>query len=127
LNFWSKATRKSIVSVADEESDIPSSARNSSIHVEQLTLNQRVQGSSPCAPTTKSMTCLIPQKGRQLVSTLCPQNPDINPAVDSKIAEHALASGQWILTTREAHVPPGVEKVYDRHHYLPEKRDAFDK
>jgi Phage integrase family len=36
--------------------------------------------------------------------------------VDSKIAEHALA-----------HVPPGVEKVYDRHHYLPEKRDAFDK
>jgi hypothetical protein len=36
--------------------------------------------------------------------------------VDSKIAEYALA-----------HVPPGVEKVYDRHHYLPEKRDAFDK
>jgi hypothetical protein len=23
--------------------------------------------------------------------------------------------------------PPGVEKVYDRHHYLPEKRDAFEK
>jgi integrase len=36
--------------------------------------------------------------------------------VDSKIAEHALA-----------HVPPGVEKVYDRHHYLPEKREAFEK
>jgi hypothetical protein len=36
--------------------------------------------------------------------------------VDSKIAEHALA-----------HVPPGVEKVYDRHHYLPEKRAAFEK
>jgi hypothetical protein len=31
--------------------------------------------------------------------------------VDSKIAAPALA-----------HVPPGVEKVYDRHHYLPERR-----
>jgi hypothetical protein len=26
-----------------------------------------------------------------------------------------------------ARVPPGVEKVYDRHHYLPEKRAAFEK
>jgi integrase len=34
--------------------------------------------------------------------------------VDRKIAEHALA-----------HVAPGVEKVYDRHDYLAEKRDAF--
>jgi hypothetical protein len=24
-------------------------------------------------------------------------------------------------------VPPGVEKVYDRHHYLSEKREAFEK
>jgi hypothetical protein len=30
--------------------------------------------------------------------------------VDGKVAEHALA-----------HVPPGVDRVYDRHHCLPEK------
>jgi hypothetical protein len=36
--------------------------------------------------------------------------------VDSKIAEHALA-----------HVVPGVEAIYDRHHYLAEKREAFAK
>jgi hypothetical protein len=36
--------------------------------------------------------------------------------IDSKIAEHALA-----------HVPPGVEGIYDRRHYLAEKREAFAK
>ena len=36
--------------------------------------------------------------------------------VDSKIAEHALG-----------HALPGVEGIYDRHHYLSEKREAFEK
>ena len=36
--------------------------------------------------------------------------------VDSRIAEHALG-----------HALPGVEGIYDRHHYLPEKREAFEK
>ena len=36
--------------------------------------------------------------------------------VDSKIGEHALG-----------HALPGVEGIYDRHHYLPEKREAFEK
>jgi integrase len=36
--------------------------------------------------------------------------------VDSKIGEHALG-----------HALPGVEGIYDRHHYLSEKREAFEK
>jgi hypothetical protein len=36
--------------------------------------------------------------------------------VDSKIGEHALG-----------HTLRGVEGIYDRHHYLPEKREAFEK
>ena len=36
--------------------------------------------------------------------------------VDSKIGEHALG-----------HALPGVEGIYDRHHYLTEKREAFEK
>jgi hypothetical protein len=35
--------------------------------------------------------------------------------VDSKIGEHALG-----------HTLRGVEGIYDRHHYLPEKREAFE-
>jgi hypothetical protein len=34
--------------------------------------------------------------------------------IDSKVAEHCLA-----------HAPPGVEGIYDRYGYLPQKRDAF--
>jgi hypothetical protein len=36
--------------------------------------------------------------------------------VDSKVAEHCLA-----------HKPPGVEGIYDRYNYLPQKRGAFEK
>jgi len=36
--------------------------------------------------------------------------------IDSKVAEHCLA-----------HSPPGVEGIYDRYSYLPQKRDAFEK
>jgi hypothetical protein len=36
--------------------------------------------------------------------------------VDSRIGEHALG-----------HALPGVEGIYDRHDYLPKKREAFEK
>ena len=36
--------------------------------------------------------------------------------VDGRVAEHCLA-----------HSPPGVEKIYNRYAYLPEKREAFQK
>ena len=51
LNIYQ--TRRVDVSATYDEGDISSSVRESSIHVEQLTLNQRVQGSSPWAPTNK--------------------------------------------------------------------------
>jgi hypothetical protein len=37
-------------------------------------------------------------------------------SVDREVAEHCLA-----------HVLPGVEKVYNRYNYLPQKREAFEK
>jgi integrase len=36
--------------------------------------------------------------------------------IDSNISEKCLG-----------HIPPGVEKIYDRYSYLPEKREAFEK
>jgi hypothetical protein len=37
-------------------------------------------------------------------------------SVSREVAEHCLA-----------HVLPGVEKVYNRYNYLPQKREAFEK
>jgi len=37
-------------------------------------------------------------------------------SVNREVAEHCLA-----------HVLPGVEKVYNRYNYLPQKREAFEK